>query len=83
MRKALLSGVVVLLCLGAAWGQAAQPPTQESPAQVAQDVMLLQVANQLGLTADQRNALVQMTINLTDHGEGVSLYHEVHVNNTP
>lgn len=33
--------------------------------------------------ADQRNALVQMTINLTDSGETVSLYHEVHVNNTP
>lgn len=33
--------------------------------------------------ADQRNALVQMTINLTDSGESVSLYHEVHVNNTP
>ena len=32
----------------------------------------------------QRNALVQMTIALTDSGgETVSLYHEVHVNNTP
>ncbi len=33
--------------------------------------------------ADQRNALVQMTINVTDSGETVSLYHEVHINNTP
>lgn len=32
----------------------------------------------------QRNALVQMTIVLTDpSGESVSLYHEVHVSNTP
>lgn len=31
----------------------------------------------------QRNALAQMTINLSDSGETVSLYHEVHVNNTP
>lgn len=33
--------------------------------------------------ADQRNALVQMTINMTDSGETVSLYHEIHINNTP
>jgi MSHA biogenesis protein MshO len=34
--------------------------------------------------SDPRNALVQMTINLTDaSGETVSLYHEAHVNNTP
>lgn len=33
---------------------------------------------------DQHNALVQMTITLKDSsGESVSLYHEVHVNNTP
>lgn len=32
----------------------------------------------------QRNALVQMSIALTDStGESVNLYHEVHVNNTP
>lgn len=31
----------------------------------------------------QRNALVQLTIKFTDSGETVSLYHEVHVNNTP
>lgn len=32
----------------------------------------------------QRNALVKLTIKLTDSsGETVSLYHEVHVNNTP
>jgi MSHA biogenesis protein MshO len=32
----------------------------------------------------QRNALVQMSITLTDSaGESVNLYHEVHVNNTP
>ena len=32
----------------------------------------------------QRNALVQLSITLTDNsGETVSLYHEVHVNNTP
>ena len=32
----------------------------------------------------QRNALVQLTISLADtSGESVSLYHEVHVNNTP
>lgn len=31
----------------------------------------------------QRNALVQMTVKFTDSGETVSLYHEVHVNNTP
>jgi MSHA biogenesis protein MshO len=31
----------------------------------------------------QRNALVQLTVKFTDSGETVSLYHEVHVNNTP
>lgn len=31
----------------------------------------------------QRNALVQLGITFTDSGETVSLYHEVHVNNTP
>lgn len=31
----------------------------------------------------QRNALVQLSITFTDGGESVSLYHEVHVNNTP
>lgn len=33
--------------------------------------------------ANPRNALVQMTINLTDNDETVSLYHEAHVNNSP
>jgi MSHA biogenesis protein MshO len=31
----------------------------------------------------QRNALVRLQLNLTSSGETVSLYHEVHVNNTP
>lgn len=31
----------------------------------------------------QRNALVQIQIGITSNGETVSLYHEVHVNNTP
>jgi MSHA biogenesis protein MshO len=31
----------------------------------------------------QRNALVRMSLQLTDSGEAVSLQHEVHVNNTP
>lgn len=31
----------------------------------------------------QRNALVQLTIKFTDSAETISLYHEVHVNNTP
>lgn len=31
----------------------------------------------------QRNALVQLTIKFTDNAETVSLYHEIHVNNTP
>lgn len=31
----------------------------------------------------QRNALVQLTVQFTDSGETVSLYHEIHVNNTP
>ena len=31
----------------------------------------------------QRNALVNMVLQLTDSGETVSLHHEVHVNNTP
>lgn len=31
----------------------------------------------------QRNALAQLTIKFTDSAETVSLYHEVHVNNTP
>lgn len=31
----------------------------------------------------QRNALVRMSLQLTDGGETVSLQHEVHVNNTP
>ena len=31
----------------------------------------------------QRNALIRMTLQITDSGETVSLQHEVHVNNTP
>ena len=31
----------------------------------------------------QRNALVQLTVKFTDNSETVSLYHEVHVDNTP
>lgn len=31
----------------------------------------------------QRNALVRMSLQLTDSGETVSLQHEVHFNNTP
>lgn len=31
----------------------------------------------------QRNGLVRLTIKFTDNAETVSLYHEVHVNNTP
>lgn len=31
----------------------------------------------------QRDALVQMTLQLSDGGESISLYHTVHVNNTP
>lgn len=31
----------------------------------------------------QRNALIRMTLEITDSGETVSLQHEVHVNNTP
>jgi MSHA biogenesis protein MshO len=31
----------------------------------------------------QRNALVQITLKFTDNSETVSLYHEVHVDNTP
>jgi MSHA biogenesis protein MshO len=31
----------------------------------------------------QRNALVQLSVTLTDNGESVSLYQEVHVDNTP
>lgn len=31
----------------------------------------------------QRNALVQLTVKFTDNNETVSLYHEVHVDNTP
>lgn len=31
----------------------------------------------------QRNALLRMTLQITDSGETVSLQHEVHVNNTP
>lgn len=31
----------------------------------------------------QRNAVVQVTLGLTSSGESVSLYHEVHVDNTP
>ena len=31
----------------------------------------------------QRNALVQITLQFTDNNETVSLYHEVHVDNTP
>ena len=31
----------------------------------------------------QRNALVQLSFTITDSAETVSLYHEVHVNNTP
>ncbi len=31
----------------------------------------------------QRNALVQLSFTITDNAETVSLYHEIHVNNTP
>ncbi len=30
-----------------------------------------------------RNALVQLTLTLTDSGESVNIYHEIHTNNTP
>ncbi|MFZ2307809.1 MAG: type II secretion system protein [Rhodoferax sp.] len=33
--------------------------------------------------ADIRNALVQLSLTFTNSGESVSIYHEVHVNNTP
>ena len=33
--------------------------------------------------SDPRNALVQMTLKLSNNGETVALYHEAHVNNTP
>lgn len=34
-------------------------------------------------TALEHSALAQLTVEFTDHGETVRLYHEVHVNNTP
>ncbi len=34
-------------------------------------------------TADIRNALVQLDLTFSSAGESVSIYHEVHVNNTP
>ena len=34
-------------------------------------------------TADIRNALVQLSLTFSNSGESVSVYHEVHVNNTP
>ena len=34
-------------------------------------------------TADIRNGLVQLTLTFSKSGETVSIYHEVHVNNTP
>lgn len=34
-------------------------------------------------TADIRNALVQLDLTFSNSGETVSIYHEVHVNNTP
>jgi MSHA biogenesis protein MshO len=33
--------------------------------------------------ADMRNALVQLSLTFSNSGESVSVYHEVHVNNTP
>lgn len=34
-------------------------------------------------TADIRNALVQLSLTFSNSGESTSIYHEVHVNNTP
>jgi MSHA biogenesis protein MshO len=34
-------------------------------------------------TPDIRNGLVQLSLTFSKSGEAVSIYHEVHVNNTP
>jgi MSHA biogenesis protein MshO len=60
-------------------------PTTASTATVAVLATNVAACNFVASASDQqRNALVQLTLTLTDaSSESVSLYHEVHVNNTP
>lgn len=64
---------------GYAYSSSCPAPTGSTPV-LAQHV---NSCNFVYNNSDPRNALVQITIALTDSGEVVNLYHETHVNNSP
>jgi len=63
-----------------AYGTTCPAPTPGTTPVLAQHVSFCDFVYS---SSDPRNALVQITINLTDGGETISLYHEAHVNNSP
>lgn len=98
-RFQVVSGPVSYVCSGAGllngsgtgtlrlyWGYgktAAQnaPPAGGSSALLAENVSACSFVYQQGVTA--RSGLVSMQLQVTEGGESVSLYHEVHVPNVP
>ena len=76
--------------LAAAYGQPATCPAALPVAGSGRIVAVAALANNVSSCsfdysgADlQRNALLRIALQMTDQNESVSLYHEVHVNNTP
>ena len=58
----------------------AAPPLSGSSALLADKISACSIAYN---TANPRNALVAITLTITRGGESISLYQEIHVNNTP
>ena len=76
--------------LATAYAQPATCPAAAPVAGVGRYVAVSPLATNVSIcnfdysTPDlQRNALLRIALQITDQGESVSLYHEVHVNNTP
>ena len=76
--------------LAAAYGQPATCPTTLPVASSGRFVAVAALANNVSICSFdygggdlQRNALLRIALQMTDQNESVSLYHEVHVNNTP
>lgn len=83
--------IVAYVCSGGSllrssnYAYATSCPTKATSATVAVLATNVAACNFVASASDQqRNALVQLTLTLTDaSSESVSLYHEVHVSNTP
>lgn len=60
MRKAMISGTLVLICVGAALAQAPQSPEEEEAARVARDVELLRTIRRVALTPEQIQKLLPL-----------------------